>query len=192
MTSCERLSERMPAVALGRATWSDDEARHVASCDECATEWAIVQATGRLGRSYQPSFDPERLTRAALDRVAADAAAARRHRLWGIVGGLAAAATIAFFVWSGRAAPSGVVAPLAQAPGVSAPDTSPKSAAPAVPATEQFALQIPELESLDATELQAVLDAFDAPLSEGSTLDGPNLGDLDDHELERVLSSWEA
>jgi hypothetical protein len=30
MTSCEEMLERMPAVALGEAQWTDEEASHLA------------------------------------------------------------------------------------------------------------------------------------------------------------------
>jgi hypothetical protein len=50
---------------------------------------------------------------------------------------------------------------------------------------------IPELDDLQAPELDRVLQQMDAPLAGPSTLDAPSLDDLDDHELDRLLNTWE-
>ena len=39
---CEALSDRMPAVARGEASWDADEAAHFDICDDCQAEWALV------------------------------------------------------------------------------------------------------------------------------------------------------
>ena len=55
----------------------------------------------------------------------------------------------------------------------------------------ESAFMPPELDSLSAGELRAVLDAFDEPVSGRSTVGAPGLGDLTDQELERVLRAGE-
>ena len=55
MSYCERLSDRMPDVALLRAAWSAEEAAHLASCADCRAEWDLVLAA--LGSSLQ--FGPK-------------------------------------------------------------------------------------------------------------------------------------
>jgi hypothetical protein len=50
MNECTRLSDRIPDVALGRASWTPDEAAHLRGCADCRAELALVQATVALGR----------------------------------------------------------------------------------------------------------------------------------------------
>ena len=59
MTACERLSDRMPDVARGRARWTAEEAAHLAACADCLAEWDLVATTIRLG-AKAPGTDPER------------------------------------------------------------------------------------------------------------------------------------
>jgi hypothetical protein len=49
MSDCGWLSDRMPAVALGRAEWTRDETRHLSDCRSCQREWELVQLSSRLG-----------------------------------------------------------------------------------------------------------------------------------------------
>ena len=44
MTDCERLSDRMPEVAMARAAWSAEDAAHLASSTECRGELDLVLA----------------------------------------------------------------------------------------------------------------------------------------------------
>nr|MBA3319806.1 hypothetical protein [Gemmatimonadales bacterium] len=48
MNDCERLSDRMPEVALGRAEWTADEAAHLRGCGECRGEWELLLAAREL------------------------------------------------------------------------------------------------------------------------------------------------
>jgi hypothetical protein len=48
-----------------------------------------------------------------------------------------------------------------------------------------------ELEGLDDSQLEAVLQSLDAPLGESGGGPAPSFGDLDDSQLERVLRSLE-
>jgi hypothetical protein len=183
MTRCEELSDRMPEVSAGEARWTAAEDRHLAACAECTAEWALLGRTRALGDPAADGLDADAIAAAVLLRlrgegaVAAAAPAPRRRFL--SFAGLAAAAVLALALWSSRP----TVSP--------APVPTPAAGAGGLPLRSAHFIPLPELDSLGAPELQAVLDGFDAPLTEGSTLDAPTLGDLDDHELERVLRSWE-
>jgi len=179
MTTCEALSERMPAVASGGAGWTDEEAAHVASCGDCRAEWSLVQAARGLGRSVGPEFAAEGMASRVLARVRASQRADARRRAtrraltWG---GLAAAAALMLVVLFGAPAQRADIA-------ATAPDTTP-------PAAVAFQLPLPELDDAAPAELQAVLDGLDAPLGESSTLENPG-DDVTGQDLERVLRAWE-
>jgi hypothetical protein len=49
MSECTRLSDRMIAVAHGRAAWSADETAHFSECPDCLAEWQVVQRGAVLG-----------------------------------------------------------------------------------------------------------------------------------------------
>ena len=169
---CGTLQDRMPAVAAGRSAWTDEEARHVDACADCAAEWRLVRSARQLGARADARVEPQALTRAVL----AGLAARRRRAHWtrlGWVGGLAAAAALVLMITQRRGpAPEQPVAP-----------------APLV--AVGFHLPLAELDQADAEVLEAVLDQLDAPVGEGSSMDAPSLGDLDDTQLERVLRSLE-
>jgi len=93
MSDCERLSDRMPEVALLRAAWSAEEAAHLASCADCRAEWDLVLAAHRLEASA-PSVDPATMAAAVQHRLASERMADRRGRWGWALGGLAAAAEI--------------------------------------------------------------------------------------------------
>ena len=160
MSECHWLSDKMPAVALGTAEWSPDEIQHLGTCGSCHDEWDLVHRSSRMGREVglalesTPTSDTllQGLKRARLERL--------RRRGWSFAG-LAAAATVAAVVWTQR------------------PGTRPVPPAPAVVAGLQISL--PELDSLQPAELDAVLQTMDEPVAADSTLD----------ELEGFLDSWE-
>jgi len=168
MTICEQLSERMPAVALGTATWSAEEETHLASCRECRKEWELVSAAADLGHDVAASLDSHHVTERVLGRLRADSGWRGRRIGW-VVGGLAAAAVMALVVRTGGH--------------------------PRVPATGPGTvaeIPLPELDSLRTPELQAVLDALEAPL--GTSVQGVDTGELEDldaHELQHVLDGLE-
>jgi hypothetical protein len=165
MTSCEEMLERMPAVALGEAQWTEEEAKHLASCASCQEEWAVIQKAVALG-SQAPALDLEKLGTAVLGRLRDDRRERRLRRV-GLVTGLAAAAAVALVVWSRVPHPAERTAP------------------------EAFRIPVAELDSLDNGELQSVLQDLDAPLGAGTLNNTPGLGDLDDVQLERLLHSLE-
>jgi predicted anti-sigma-YlaC factor YlaD len=173
MSDCERLSDRMPAVALGQAGWTADEIRHLNECESCRREWELVQLAGRLGEDAGLSLDPAATAAAVLRRVESERREGRlRRRAWSFAG-LAAAAAVAAAIWTGglQGGPSNV------------PPVGTEVAG-------RFSIPLPELDSLEPAELDSVLQTMDEPIVSGSTAEDP-LGDLNDDELERVLNSWE-
>ena len=171
MTECTRLSDRMPAVTLGREEWSAEEKRHLAECASCRAEWELVQAASRLGRTVGQRVDEASVSRAVLARLGSLQAARRRRRVWSTAG-LAAAATIAGTIWTS-----------------SRVDRPARAPVPSAVATLQIPL--PELDSLQPAELDSVLQAIDEAGAQGSTMDSSDLGELDNEELETVLDYWE-
>lgn len=164
MTDCERLSDRMPEVSLGRASWMPDEARHLASCESCRAEWELLAAAHRVGAGAPlVSASPE-LAAGLLRRLAAEPVPAPRRAAvrWGA--GLAVAAGLALAVWTTMPRDPG-----RSSDAVAGADTS---------------------ELLDTAQLLVPLDEGLAP-SGPSTLDLPDLSDLNADELERVLRTWE-
>jgi hypothetical protein len=164
--TCERLSDRMPAVAAGAATWSDAEAEHLRTCADCQAEWAVVSAGAAV--AHGASIDADALAARVLQRLRTEPAV-RRPRRTGWLVGLAAAAAIALVLWSGTS-----------------PDVRPRG-----PAAPRLTVDVPGLNGLAADELADVLDVLGTPWTETSTTDAPSLDDLDPQELERVERSWE-
>ncbi len=175
MKDCGWLSDRIPAVVLGRAQWTPQEVRHLQECAACEQEWRVVLAASRLGQGVQGRIDTEATTASLLRKLRDERRADRaRHRTW-TLGGLAAAAAIAVAVWTGS-------------PGEfsdRAGQTGPLAAA-------QLEIPLPELENLQPAELDSVLQTMDDPnnFRDPSTGD-PELSDLTSDELERVLDTWE-
>lgn len=163
MTTCERLSDRMPLVALGRERWTSEEEAHLAACPDCRAEWALVKAAGTLGRGAPPMADRPELAAAVLRRVAESRAAHSTRRVvpWAV--GLAAAAGVAIAVWTGLAPGERVPAPIDS---------------------------VAAVDRLGAAELDSLLQD-DEPVAGWSMLEMPGLGDLDEEELEQVLRTWE-
>jgi hypothetical protein len=179
MMDCERLSDRIPEVALGRSQWTQEEAEHLAECADCRQEWSLVRRAGQLGGGIGARLDSGALAAEALRRVAS-ARRRDRQRRWSLTG-LAAAAMIALAVWYGRGQSGQPVSPS---------DRTPLATAPPARAA-QLALPLPELDQLQEPELDSLLQTIPPPLTSGSTLETPSMGDLDDHELEEVLATWE-
>jgi hypothetical protein len=164
MTPCERLSDRMPEVARGRARWTPEEAAHLAACADCRAEWELVTVTIRLGGRAPQGEHPDAIATAVLRRVTEDRRSRARRRFLGV--GLAAAAALAGVIWAGDRSEPG-------APPVAIEST------------------MPDTEPVGAGELDSMLEALDASQLGASALDEPSLNDLDTNELEQVLSTLE-
>lgn len=171
MSECGWLSDRIPAVALGRAEWTPEESRHLSECRPCQEEWELVQVASRLGEEMVSPAATEKvvLRRLQLERDQVQP----RRRTWAFTG-LAAAATIAAAVWSG--AFSGRQA-------TEAPARTAVVARPSIP--------LPELENLQPAELDSVLQTMDEGVATDPAPDSLEPNDLQNDELELILDSWE-
>ena len=181
MTICERLSDRMPAVAAGHAAWTTEERAHLDACADCRAEWELVEAAQGLGAGGALRVDPAVIATSVLARVR-DARHADRRRAttrWALTwGGLAAAAALLLAVLLRGSSP-----PI--------PDVA---SVPAAASVTDVALHVPlpELDGSEPEELQAVLDELEVPLGESSTLDEGFPGDdVTQQDMERVLRAWE-
>jgi hypothetical protein len=173
MSDCTRLSDRIPDVVAGTAAWTRADEDHLATCADCAGELELVRSTAALGDAFVSRTEPA-LAASGITRRLADARRAeRRDRRAAWVAVAAAAAVVLVISSAGRG-------PAARVEG-------PPVAAAADPAAAGESALVPELDSLDAGELSAVLDAFDAPHAEADPPPPRSLGDLTDQELERVL-----
>ncbi len=180
MTICERMSDRMPLVAAGRAAWSAEEQGHLDACADCRAEWAVVQAVGEVGARVASRAAPEALAAAVLARVREAEHADRRRATtrWALTwGGLAAAAAL-------------MLAVLFRGPTAAGPEAATVPGASAQ-AEVAFQLPLPELDDAESDELQAVLDGLEVPLGERTTLDGFPGDDVTQQDMERVLRAWE-
>jgi hypothetical protein len=169
MSECTELSDRMPLVALGKAEWADEEARHLTGCRSCRAEWELLGLAIRMGESA-PELQRSRVAEAVLNRLELERVRRLRKKTWGFAG-LAAAATIAALVWTERPAIRPVLPPTG-------------------PSVARLEIPLPELDSLPSAELDSVLKTMDEPAGNGSAVE-PGLGDLDSSELQNVLDYWE-
>lgn len=172
MSDCDLLLDRMPLVALGRADWTPAEEQHLSGCESCQLEWRLLRVASQLGEQVGRSIDGAAAAGTLLDRIKQERKFhPYRRRSWAFAP-LVAAAAIAAVVWSDR--------PMST-PAVSAPISAALAGRSPIP--------LPELENLQPTELDSVLQTMDAPAD--STLDPGNLNDLDYDELQQVLNTWE-
>ena len=169
MTACERLSDRMPAVAGGEE-WTAAESAHLADCADCAAEWGLVAETRALGGAFGAALDAHHVTERVLGRLRAERTAVRTRRQGLALAGLAAAAVLALAVWTGSPARSGPGAPAVVAPAD---------------------LSLAELDSLRAPELEALLQSMDLADESGMDPNPAVPSILDDGELDRVLDALE-
>jgi hypothetical protein len=202
MTPCTQLSDRMPEVALGRARWTPDDERHLAGCEDCRAEWALVIAASRLGAKLPP-IDAERVTAGAMERIGRERAQARVNaRRGAAVGGLAAAAMVALAVWANRgdrAAQGGSSLPPPVPTAASSAESVPRPRVPSPPGpgmaqgpatAATLDLPMPELDSLPAEALDSMLRALDEPLAQVGA-DDLQPDESGDRELEQVLAGME-
>jgi hypothetical protein len=175
MTHCGWLSDRIPAVVLGRAEWTPQEIQHLQECRACQREWEVVRVASRHGEDRGVGIDTNAVATSVLRRLREEPAAPLfRRRTWAL-GGLAAAAAIIIAVWAGGTA-----------------DQAARTRGNGSLAAAQLEIPLPELESLQAAELDSVLQALDEPNNlRDSSAGEPELDDLNSDELERVLDTWE-
>jgi hypothetical protein len=163
MSDCARLSDRMPAIALGRSMWTAEEADHLRDCSDCRDEWKVVQCSAHLASDLAEEFDSTATGRVVLQRLGAQREnLVLRNRAWAFAA-LSSAAAVAAVFWLGK-------------PGLP-PQTSP------VPAVAVLQLPLPELDSLQPGELKAVLQTLEQP-NMGDSTDSSAADDLDDGALD--------
>ncbi len=141
MSDCERLSDRMPDVALRRAAWSAEEAAHLASCADCrgrvgpGARCASGSARSAPHAWIRPPSPPPFST-AWRARIAG-----RRRSLAGLgAGGVAARRPPSrSVIWAGVASRSG---------------------SPPLPSAEPL-VPLPELEGLETAQLDTLLQTLD-------------------------------
>ncbi len=174
MSDCGWLSDRMPAVALGHARWTQQEVQHLTLCGGCQLEWKLVCAANRLGADASGGLEPDAIAASVLGRLERERRLERRRgRTW-TLGGLAAAAAVLVAIWTGTAPKPG---------GSTIPEASLVAG--------QLEIPLPELESLQPAELDSVLQTMDESAARSANGEDLELGDLNSDELERVLNSWE-
>ncbi len=169
MTVCEQLSDRMPAIAAGES-WTADEQSHLAHCAECAAEWALVASARRLGSDVVAGLNDHHVTERVLGRLRAERVAVRDRRRGLVAAVLAAAAALALTVWT----------------------RTPDQSGPLAFDVAQASFSLPELDSLRAPELEALLQTMDRSSDEPAIDLVPMLpSNLEDGELEGVLEALE-
>jgi hypothetical protein len=172
MNDCGWLSDRMPAIALGRAEWTADETRHLSGCRSCQEEWDLVRLSSHLGDDVGAKLEPESTARLVLQRIGrARQEASRRRRGWTFAA-LAMAAAIAAAVWTGGPATRSVAPPRESVVAAS------------------LQIPLPELDYLVPAELDTVLQTIEEPLI-GGPPDTPVPGDPNDDDLDGVFDTWE-
>lgn len=163
MIECGRLSDRMPAVALGRSAWNTEEAHHLTDCRDCREEWRLVQLSSRLGSAVGAGLDSATISQAVLERLDREQDERRlRLKAWAFAG-VASAAAAAAVLLAGRAAPL--------------PELT-----PAAPLVASLQIPLPELDSLLPAELNEVLRTIDQPYVGNPDTDSA-AGDLDEEDL---------
>ncbi len=171
---CEALSDRMPAVARGDASWDNEEAAHLGICPDCQLEWRLVAP---IARSVipAPQLDLDRITRAVVREARAQtpvvAIDSRRRWSRGLVG-LAAAAGIALMVYLPNRLPTGGEVAIVPTRAVTT---------------------IPELDALLEDELKLVLAAVEGEAPAPTLTPGPlpRLDELTETELQQLLKTVE-
>jgi hypothetical protein len=172
MTPLHLDPDRFADVVQGRAAWLPGELAHLEHCAECRLESAISMAAFRLGHEEAGSLDPEALAARVRRNLAAGGVAGpvvmpsrTGRRVWPLLLGLAAAATVALVV------------------------LLPPKPAGSVP-VEQLAV-LHELDDLSAAELEAVLETLPPAADAVVHPDEGGFAALSADMLERMLRTME-
>jgi hypothetical protein len=169
MNDCTRLSDRIPAVVLGRSSWTEEEREHLGSCHSCQQEWDLLRVSSALG--LPSKLDGGAISRAVLDRLARSRSeTGLRRKQWGFAA-VASAAAAAAMIWAGQTSTTPV-------------------AEPPAPTVAGLYFQLPELDNLQPAELKAVLETLDEPYA-GESTDSTVSADPDADALDGGLDTWE-
>lgn len=167
MIDCSAMRDRMPDVAREVGQWSDAEAAHLAHCTDCAAEWAIVQDGVALHADLVVPTD--RIAQAVLLRLRTERAVAPaiRRLPWrgSVIGLMAAAASVVLILYAPRA----------------------HRVARAELVDTTIAAVLPELQGLNDSELEVVLQSLGPTAADAAPGLVPHLEDLTDTELEQLL-----
>ena len=165
MIDCMTLRDRMPDVAHGVARWSDAEAAHIASCEDCGREWRLVLAGAALQKHVIVSAD--RVAETVLGRLRSEPVPIRRIPWRGsVIGLLAAAASVLVIVYAPRLQRGGTG---------SGVDTA-------------VVGLLPELQGLDNGQLETVLQSLEPSVTDaGVPGESAHLDDLSDAQLTKLL-----
>ncbi|HMU60423.1 MAG TPA: hypothetical protein PKA66_01460 [Gemmatimonadales bacterium] len=164
--SCQELSDKMPGVARGKVSWTQEEARHLASCADCRAEWEVVTAGAMVADGAK--VDADAVAERVLLRLRTEPVVKRFPARRLFVGLVAAAATVLVV--------SRVVT------------TAPLPRGPAAP----LSVDVPGLTTLGEDGLAEVLESMAPQWTDTPTIDTPSLDDLDPRELEQVQHLWES
>ena len=169
MTGCDAMRERMPEVVHGRAEWAGSEAAHLASCADCELEWRIVRAGADLAADTAIRAEPlaELVAQRLRESGSSGSVISRLPWRGGLIGLLAAAASVVLFV------------------GIARHDRRRLPAA----GDSVAAVILPELQGLDAGQLESVLRSMGPTAGDATPGVLPHLEDLTDSELEQLLHS---
>ena len=168
--SCQELSDKMPGVARGKVSWTQEEARHLASCADCRAEWEVVTAGATVANGVK--VDAEAVAERVLLRLRTEPVVKRFARSRWIAGIAAVAAAVLLI--------SKVVT------------TAPLPPGPAAPPSALGAVDVPGLTTLGEDGLAEVLESMAPQWTDTPTIDTPSLDDLDPRELEQVQRLWES
>lgn len=161
MSADLHLSDRMPLVAAGPARWSAGDEDHLASCEDCRLEWALVTRAADLGHEVERGLDLNAVEAAVLAGLKAPVPRPSwRPVAWLIP--LTAAAAVVFAVMQGV-------------------NRSPTSS------PETVVTLLPELETLSSSELEAMLPL----LPQGTVRAPDGFEDLTESELTTVIKDLE-
>ncbi|HEY4321275.1 MAG TPA: hypothetical protein VGM77_08875 [Gemmatimonadales bacterium] len=169
MNDCEVLRDRMPEVAHGGDPWTVAEAAHLAACESCAAEWPVIKQGAMLYADLPIAVDvvAERVVRQLRAAGARPSVIGRIGWRTAMIGLTAVAATVALLL-----RPTPARRPI--------PDIAMDTAALGV---------LPELQGLNQSELQAVMQTLPSGNTDTVTSAVPHLDDLTDTELEQLLRS---
>ena len=167
MSECTQLSERMAAVAHGRNEWSATEKAHLASCADCTAEWRVMQAGAMIGAEVAATLPVDFVATRVVATLKIPAGSRgwwARLRWFALPVAAAAAVALVVFPRGGPASPGGTT-------------------------TEVVEVSVlPELESLEASDLELVLELLP---DRAAPVEIRSFEELTDDEVTRLINSLE-
>jgi len=159
----------MPEVARGDTPWTESEAKHLAACADCRSEWVLVSAGAHIADGV--TVDAEAIAERVLLRLRTEPVVKRSPATKWLAGVAAVAAAV-------RLVSRGVT-------------TGPLPRGPAARRTASLAVDVPGLHALGEEGLTELFESMAPSWTDTPTNDTPSLDDLDPRELEQVQRLWE-